>query len=226
MPQPLETRSSLGSLLRKCLSSPLLDWLALIVALYRQLRQFITHEAHEGMYEVLDYDTTLELVDPRGETAIFKKRQRIKFLQDNVLAFQDYAWGDGDIFGEYKCSPGVEVDRYQEGDRWNILISLRETKSAGDVEDFYIDRTVKGGFTQAEESRQVEVRHRMRHLRVAVIFPKKRRCQRAVLVERSRNKTVVLDERHFADLPDGRQVVSWETSKIRRFEVYTLKWRW
>ena len=43
------------------------------------------------------------------------------------------------MFGEYKCLPGVEVDRYQEGDRWNILISLRETKSSGDIEDFYID---------------------------------------------------------------------------------------
>jgi hypothetical protein len=53
-----------------------------------------------------------------------------------VIAFEDYAWGDGDVLAEYKCSPGFEADRYLEGDRWNILISLRETKHRGDVQDF------------------------------------------------------------------------------------------
>jgi hypothetical protein len=49
------------------------------------------------------------------------------------------------------ASPGVEVDRYQEGDQWNVLTSLRETKSAGDIQDFHTTRTIKGGFTRAEE---------------------------------------------------------------------------
>lgn len=202
------------------------DWIALLFGLYRSVRMFLRRERHEGMYEILEFDSTLELVDPKGETAIFKRRQRVKFLQDNVIAFQDCAWGDGEIFADYKCSPGIEVDRYQEGDRWNVLISLRETKSAGDVEDFYIERTIKNGFTHDEEWRQTEIRHRTKHLRMVIIFPKERRCRRAVLVERSRNRTTVLDHRHFTDLPDGRQVLTWETRNPRRFEVFTIKWRW
>ena len=43
-------------------------------------------------------------------------------MQNNVIAFEDYAWGDGEIFTDYRCSPGVVVDKYQEGDRWSILI--------------------------------------------------------------------------------------------------------
>jgi hypothetical protein len=202
------------------------DWISLLFDLYRALRLFIRRERHEGMYEILEFDSTLELVDPKGKTAIFKRRQQVKFLQDNVIAFQDCAWGDGELFADYKCSPGTEVDRYQEGDRWNVLISLRETKSAGDVDDFYIERTVKSGFTQDEEWRQTEIRHRTRHLRLAVIFPKERHCRRAVLIERNRNRTTVLDPRHFTDLPDGRQVLAWETRNPGRFEVYTIKWRW
>ena len=54
---------------------------------------------------------------------------------NGLLAFEPQ--GDGDIFVDYKCSPGVLVDR------WNVLISLRETKNAGDVTNFYIERTVK-----------------------------------------------------------------------------------
>ena len=201
-------------------------WISIVFDLYRALRLFIRREHHEGMYEILEFDSTLELADPKGETATFKRHQRVKFLQDNVIAFQDCAWGDGQIFADYKCSPGTEVDRYQEGDRWNVLISLRETKSAGDVDDFHIERTVKNGFTQNEEWRQTEIRHRTRHLRLAVIFPKERHCRRAVLIERNRNRTTVLDQGHFSNLPDGRQVLVWETRNPRRFEVYTIKWRW
>jgi hypothetical protein len=50
--------------------------------------------------EILEYDSTLELLDVKSETAIFRKLQRVKFLQDNIIAFQDYAWGDGDIFAD------------------------------------------------------------------------------------------------------------------------------
>jgi hypothetical protein len=202
------------------------DWIPFLFDLYRNLRLFLLRERHEGMYEILDYDSTLELMDPEGETAVFKRREQVKFLQDNVIAFQDRAWGDGKIFADYKCSPGIEVDRYQEGDRWNVLISLRETKSAGDVEDFYIERTVKHGFTKNEEWRQTEIRHRTSHLKLSIIFPNERRCRRAVLLERNSNRTTVLDQNHFTDLPDGRQVLTWEIRKPRRFEIYTIKWKW
>lgn len=218
-----DTGSLLSRLLQFCLSQ---DWVTLLFDLYRALRRWLNRQRREGMYEILDYDATLELVDPKGKTAIFKKQQRVKFLQDEIISFPDYAWGDGEIFAEYKCTPGVVVDRYQEGDRWNILISLRETKSAGDITNFYIERTVKDSFTKTEEWRQFEVRHLTRRLKIRIIFPKQRRCQRAVLLQRSRHRATALGPEHFVDLPDGRQVLTWRAKKIRRFEVYTIKWRW
>jgi hypothetical protein len=226
MDLPSETKHPLVLPTRRFLTYLPQGWIVLLFDFYRALRLFLRRERHEGMYEILEFDSTLELADPKGETAIFKRRQRVKFLQDNVIAFQDCAWGDGELFGDYQCSPGTEVDRYQEGDRWNVLISLRETKSAGDVDDFHIERTVKNGFIQDDEWRQTEIRHRTRHLRLAVIFPKERHCRRAVLIERNRNRTTVLNQGHFSDLPDGRQVLAWETRNPRRFEVYTIKWRW
>lgn len=82
---------------------------------------------------MLAYEPTLELLDPQGQTAVFKKRQRVKFLQDYVIAFEDYAWGQGQVLADYRCAPGQVVDRWQEGDRSTVLISLRETKHAGEV---------------------------------------------------------------------------------------------
>ena len=211
---------------RRFLSYVSQDWIALLFHFYRALHLFLRRERHKGVYEILEYDSTLELLDPKGEAALFKRHERVKFLQDNVIAFQDRAWGDGEIFADYKCSPGIEVDRYQEGDRWNVLISLRETKSAGDVDDFYIERKVRRGFTRDEEWRQTEIRDRTRWLSLAIIFPKERLCQRAVLIERNRKRTTVLDQGNFSTLPDGRQVLTWETRKPRLFEIYTLKWKW
>lgn len=158
--------------------------------------------------------------------AIFHKRQQVRFMQDNIIAFQDYAWGDGEIFADYRCSPGVTVDRYQDGDRWNILISLRETKSRGDTTDFRIERTIIDGFVQQDEWYQAEIRHPTRRLRMAVIFPKERPCQRAILQERKRHRTLVLGPERFHELADGRQLLEFETTQVRHLEMYTLRWTW
>lgn len=219
-----ENHRPAASLLHKLLTLVSLEWLTLLPDLYRLLQQWWPHP--QGMYEILEYDSTLEILDPQGEMAIFKKRQRVKFLQDHIIAFEDYAWGDGNIFADYHCSPGIVADCYQQGDRWNILISLRETKNRGDIEEFYIERTVKNTYTQPEEWRQVEIRHLTRRLKITIIFPQERRCQRAILHQRSRHQTTRLGPEHFSDLPDGRQVLTWETTKIKQFEIYTIRWRW
>ncbi|MCO6451385.1 MAG: hypothetical protein J5I90_11420 [Caldilineales bacterium] len=150
----------------------------------------------------------------------------MKFLQDNAIAYQDHAWGDGDLFADYECAPGIVVDKYQDGERWNVLISLRETKNKGDVVDFFIKRTVKNGFAKPEEWRQTTIQYPTKRLRLSVVFPSDRRCKRAMLLQRTRNKTTVLGHEHFLDLPDGRQVLTWETQNPRRFETYTMKWHW
>ena len=204
----------------------LIEWIVFLADLMRRLYQLWQRSRHEGMYEILEYDSVLELCDPKGEAATLKRRQQVKFLQDDVIAFQDHAWGEGEIFADYKVSPGVEVDRYQDGDRWNVLISLRETKSSGDVEDFHIERTIRNGFRKDEEWWQMEMWYRTKHLKMAIIFPKKRRCQRAILVERHRNRTTELTPEHFSDLPDGRQMLTWEAEHPRRFETYTIRWKW
>ena len=201
------------------------EWQALLALALRTL-PYLLVERNRGMYEILEYETTLDLTDPHGHEAIFHKRQRVRFLQDNILAFQDYAWGDGAIFTSYHCTPGQVVDRYQEGDRWNILISLRQTKGKGDVEEFHVTRVATDGFTQPEEWLQTEIRHPTRRLRLVVLFPAERRCQQAFIQQRSRNWTQTLGAEHFVELPNGRQMLSWETANVASLEVFTLRWRW
>jgi hypothetical protein len=218
-------RPSFSELLRKFLKYLSLDWITVALDLAQRLRRFLC-VTPTGPYEILDYEATVELLDTAGKKALFKKRQRVKFLQNNVIAFEDYAWGDGEIFSEYRCKPGVVVDRYQEGDRWNILISLRATKSIGDVTEFHIERTEENTFTKDEEWLQTEIRRRTRRLQMNVFFPRERYCLAASVSKRSSSKETVLGPEHFHLLPDGRQLVSWETDHVDKYDVYTLKWKW
>src|SRR5258707_1128686 len=132
------------------------DFIEIIATLFRLAKHIFSAKTHEGMYEVLGLDLRLELQDTKGHKAILYKTEKVRFLQDNIIAYQDKAWGDGKIFADYKCSPGVAVDRYRDGHCFRILISLRESKKRGDVEEFHIDRAIQNGFRKSDELFQVE----------------------------------------------------------------------
>lgn len=186
----------------------------------------LTRERPTGLFEILDYDSTLELKDIRGRRAVFHRRMKVHFLQDHTIAFQDHAWGDGKVLADYRISPGVVVDQYQESNRWNILISLRETKNKGDTEEFYIDRTVRNGFTKTLEWRQSEIWVSVRHLRLTIVFPNGRWCRRAWIHQRGKDRSAELGADHFHALPDGKRLLVWELNYPKRGEVYTIHWEW
>ncbi len=213
-------------LVRAGLSSLLSNPSQLIFWLQKLGQQILGLKAQEGMYEVLEHDAQLELVDAKGRKAIYTKRQKVRFLQDYIIAYQDQAWGDGNIFADYKCSPGVAVDRYPEGNRYRILISLRETKHRGDVEEFLIERRIENGFVRTVEDLQTDIDHQTRSLSIRLIFPKDRWAREARLLEKKADRTTRLDPSHFHALPDGRQRVQWSTASPERFETYILRWQW
>jgi hypothetical protein len=180
----------------------------------------------DGLYEVLDYESRLIIHDTRGERVTFHKREKVRFLQNNSIAYQDQAWGDGDIFADYQCAPGVAVDKYREGHRTHVLISLRGTKNRGDVETFNSQRSIKNGFTQSAEDFQTEINHVTRSLTLNIIFPKKRFPKKVVLIEQNTGYSRTLGTKHQLTLPDGRLQYRWGIKKPRRFEAYIMRWEW
>jgi hypothetical protein len=120
----------------------------------------------------------------------------------------------------------VPVDFYEDGSKWNVLISLRETKNRGDVVEFWIERVIKEGLLKEDEWFETEIDHLMRKLKLAIIFPKERHCRRATLSRRSAQKATPLAQKHVALLPDGRQRLAWETGHPKLHDRYTIKWVW
>lgn len=201
------------------------DWAALILKTWQLVQQLYAEQV-VGLYEVLDFDHTLELCDAKGKKAVYKKQMTIRFLQDFVSAYQDQAWGLGNIFAAYKCSPGVPVDRYREGNKHRVLISLRETKRRGETMKIKIDRTVTNGFSRSPGWSETEISHRTNQLRTSVIFPKKRPPKSPFLLQKHAGQVIPLGPEHIEPLPDGRQCLFWETNKPVLFETYILKWTW
>ena len=197
----------------------LLDLWDIITRLYDKLR-------YRGPYEILDYDSTLDIRDPKGTRAILTRSEKIRFLQDNIVAIHDHAWGDGELFAKYQCQPGVPVDIYEDGSKYNILISLRETKNKGDTIQLWIERVIKRGFCEKEEWLETEVDHWMHKLKIAIIFPKDRPCRRATLTRRSTGYSTLITQENFALLPDGRQKLTWGTDHPKLHDCYTIKWVW
>jgi hypothetical protein len=197
----MSVKEELASIIHPVLTG---DAHPLLEALGRAVTGLYQHWARrriQGIYEALEHDTVVELKDPNGRVATVDRQEEVRFLQDNVVAFADYAWGDGQIFAEYRCSPGVPDDRYANGSRHTVLISLRETKNRGDTLRFTIHRKVRRGFTRRDEWWETEVYHKTQRLRIAVIFPRKRHCQRAMVTQGSTSKAVALGAQHFSSCP-------------------------
>jgi hypothetical protein len=203
-----------------------LPWLEILAEVWKVGFKLWNGMAHEGMYEVLEHAVTLELQDKNGRRALVRKRQRVRYLQNNIIAYQDQAWGDGEILVNYRCSPGKVVDLYRPGQKTFLLISLRETKHRGDVDEFNIRWRMRNGFLRETELWGTEVNHKTKQLRIRVIFPRSRPPRRVWVIESLRRRKRRLGEKSQTRLRDGRWLVVWETQKPRLNEQYQLQWEW
>jgi hypothetical protein len=203
-----------------------LPWGSILVELLQQSFNLMAQSPSRGMYEVLEYESVLELLDLKGERARFRKRQKVRYLQDGIIAYQDQAWGDGKFMLHYRCSPGQAVDRYRLGHKTIILISLREVKNRGSEDEFHITRNIRSGFLGKQEQWETDISHSTRRLLLKLVFPKERPPQRVDLIENIRQRTLRLTHDHQRQLPDGKWLVAWETNAVQTNERYILKWSW
>lgn len=201
-------------------------WIEVIAEVWKVGKKVFRGLSDEGMYEVLEYESTLEILDVEGKRAIFKKRKKVRYLQDNIIAYQDYGWGDGEHFRDYQAKPGVPVDRYKIGYKTYILLSLREVKNRGDVDEFHIQWKIRNGFLKTDGFWETDVSSRTKSIRVNVIFPKDRPPHNIRLVETNIQKTTILGHDSIRQFPDGSWQIVWATDKPRLYGHYVVRWDW
>jgi hypothetical protein len=73
MPQSQPPERYQNKFLRILLPLIASDWFSMVLEGWRFIRKLLSRLAQEGMYEILDYDSVLELQDPRGKVVVFKR---------------------------------------------------------------------------------------------------------------------------------------------------------
>jgi hypothetical protein len=179
-----------------------------------------------GLYAVLNHQASLTLHDNHGECATVHKKQRVRYLQNHTMAYQDEAWGDGEILQNYQCSPGIVADQYTPDQKTYILISLREPKKRGDVDEFDIQWQAHNGFVREYESWSIDINHHTTNFDMAVIFPKDRPPLSVHAIEQRGNKQKKFELHNKMRLSDGRWKVVRKIAKPRLNSRYTLRWHW
>ncbi len=203
-----------------------LPWFEMAGTIWKIGRKLMRGLASEGVYEVLDYQCTLELKAKDGGFAAIQKTEKVRYLQDYITTYQDQAWGSGDIFLDYKCSPGIPVDEYQSGHNTYKLISLRESKNKGDIDEFNIQWNMRNGFLKSASFWGTAINHRTKKATIKVIFPKGRPPRHVTIFESNLQRTRILGPEVLQKLPDGRSMIVWEKDNPRLYEDYILRWEW
>jgi hypothetical protein len=85
MPQSQPPERYQNKFLRILLPLIASDWVSMVLEGWRFIRRLLSRLAQEGMYEILDYDSVLELQDPRGKVAVFKRRQKVSSFKTTSL---------------------------------------------------------------------------------------------------------------------------------------------
>jgi len=80
-----------------------LPWVDVLDDALDGLLKEIQGRSYKGLYEVLEYESRLELKDREGKTVTFKRRERVPYVQDNVTAYQDYTRRDGETLLNLRC---------------------------------------------------------------------------------------------------------------------------
>jgi hypothetical protein len=188
---------------------------------------FVIRDRFAGLYEILHDEDEWDLFDTTGGEAKLKKTRAIRFLQDEVFAIRDHAWGSGDVdlVDTYSCTPGQRVDAFWYGDRHHIIVSLREIKMRKDVGTYTITRTFRNSYLKDSEWLSAEIIHPTRSLTLRAVFPKERPPQGLWIKQRSkgdRSKRSISSKAR----EDGRQVVEESIRRPRHGEEYIIGWDW
>jgi len=125
-----------------------------------------------------------------------------EILTRSYGTFQDYV---GTCSGLQVFCRDLKRIRYQEGGALELhFFTQRPSSEMWRI--FYVERKLiqrlrkNGGRSKCSTGRA----HR------AVTILKRRRCTKAVVIERNRHRTTHLDARNFTVLRDGRQMLCWE----------------
>ena len=200
------------------------------VDLLRELRSLLTtvvglrRPRPPVAYETVSLALQLELQDARGERAVLRRRQRVRFLGDGGAVVRELLWGEGDQLVRYQARGARRIGVRSEGSKRAVLLDPDARPSPGDRLTIESRRTIRSGFRARQEYCEAFLERPTGSLELTVVFPPKRPPTTAQLVQAP-------SERVLRRLPvrfraDGRAVLRCRLRRPEPGTTYSLRWAW
>lgn len=97
-------------------------------------------------YETIKFSGRLKFLDTTRSVAIFTRRQRVRFLEDNVGVMFDRVWGEGVILGRYSVQEAKLMEPIRTSNGYILPLALPGRFRKGDVFDLVTHRRIIGAF--------------------------------------------------------------------------------
>lgn len=97
-------------------------------------------------YETIKFSGRVEIMDPDRRAARFVRRQRVRFLEDNVAVFMDRVWGEGVLFAGY-AAPGLKLlEPIRTPKGYVVPLQLPRLFHKGEIFEIITERRIVGAF--------------------------------------------------------------------------------
>lgn len=97
-------------------------------------------------FETISFRGRVDVLDRDRQVAVFRRKQRIRFLENNVAVFFDRVWGEGVLFANYQAKGLRIIDAFQASKGYIVALSLPKRFKRGDVFDIETERRIVGAF--------------------------------------------------------------------------------
>ncbi|MFN0072421.1 MAG: hypothetical protein ACKVVP_13135 [Chloroflexota bacterium] len=172
-------------------------------------------------YTVVSFHGVLDLADKTGRLAVFHRTQEVRFQQQGVGAILDHFWGSGVANVAYSTTAGALGELIHDGGVRHQVIELPKPMWRGDDFAFATERTMMETFMTTDSYFELVIDHPLQQLSHAVLFPKARPCQQAVLVVGASRQALAIDR-----LPGGKTLVRVDLPKAEAHTAYRIEWVW
>lgn len=204
--------------------------LALVLLVGVTLYALSVRERYGGIYEIVTSELEWDLTAADGREAFVTKKNKVRFIQNNVLAIPDYIWGDGSTKSEYSCNVGQKVAEFQEGAKTCVVIVLDRMYKRDEELELEIKRTVRDAFMGTREWIEVKPLAGTPELTLNVLWPAGRSAERAELTieneRRNRRSVEQLGDDSFHWGPGGRQQITRHFARPSPDERIRIEWSW
>jgi len=167
---------------------------------------------------VLEYESTLDVKRHRGVHASFHKRERVRYLQNSIIAASRPGLGRRRVSFDYRCTPAYR----STATAWSEDLhpySLREVKNRGDITSS-ISSGGCTGFRELDWILETEISHRTRHAQDPSDFSTRPDRPSACRLSRAHVRGRIPWSRCASATARWPLLVSLETSRPRLYERY------